>query len=367
MPRDLSDENGSGLRPAGRCLVDERRAAAFPYLTEGESVSNLQHGVGVDRLSISFPVRRHAPPHCWDDVDRRNDQEGRTIYSTQVWARGEVGGVGLFVGVTTVQGKLWGKVECNPSRLHDPGGCSLLPPAQLPGAFATMWAAGKEQLEPDCLVFDARLKRVDVARDFRDVTSPALYVEGLGPLKRPFARRSFTYNDPARADAQTLFVGSGAGGVRLYDQRAAYPDKGVPDGSLRFEVEARPAWLEKVGAVRVSDLDAVACDRLAAERWEWSRMGTVVSGPVNAVQVAQRAVRTGEVSQPVADRVLGGMLRRSFGYGSGDRVTEWRHRELMERLGLTAAALWSNDLDRQAVGRLDFASGTEELSLSGSS
>jgi len=45
------------------------------------------------------------------------------------------------------------------------------------------------------------------------------------------------------------------------------------------------------------------------------------------------------------------------------RTTEWRRRELAERLGVSASMLWNNQLSTQAVGRLDFQSGTEVLSL----
>jgi hypothetical protein len=216
-----------------------------------------------------------------------------------------------------------------------------------------------------CELRDARLKPADVARDFRGVTASALYVEGLGPIKRPYARRSLTYNDPRKANAQTLFVGSNASGVRLHDQHAAYADKGAPEGSLRFEIEARTGWLEKIGARTVAGLDAISCARLAADRWEWSRMGTMVTGPVNAVQLLQREVQAGKVTQVVADRLLGAMVRRSFGYGKEARTSEWRYRDIADRLGMTADALWSDELSRQASGRLDFNTGTEELSISG--
>lgn len=158
-------------------------------------------------------------------------------------------------------------------------------------------------------------------------------------------------------------MGSKAGGVRLYDQHSAYAEKGAPEGSLRWEVEARRGSLESVGISWLEDLDAVTVQRLAEQRWEWSKMGTQVSGPVNAVQVMQRAVEAGEIKQGTADRLLGVMVRQAFGYGGQARRSEYRYRPLMERLGVTAGAVWSNDLSAQAVGRLDFEAGTELLEL----
>lgn len=121
-----------------------------------------------------------------------------------------MGGPGLpsvMVGLRTVAGAPWGKVECNPARFADPDGCSLLEPRQLPAALSVMWAAAGAVTRPTCGLDDARLRRVDVARDFRGVTSPALYVEGLGPVKRPYARRSFTYNDPGPGQRRNVVRG----------------------------------------------------------------------------------------------------------------------------------------------------------------
>lgn len=333
----------------------------FPPLTEGESVPTWNvtaSGVGVDRLSFSFPVSDWQDLGRWDSV--RTDRAGEFTAQVQV---GEPNTPLVMVGLTTIEGQPWGKVECNPSRFVDPKGCGLLPPRDLPGALSVMWAAAGEMTRPSCRLGDARLRRVDVARDFRGVTSPALYVEGLQPLKRPYARKSATFNDPARGSAQTLYVGSKAGTVRLYDQHAAYADKGAPEGSLRFEIEAHKGWLQSAGARYVSELDAVVVGKLARERWEWSQMGTTVSGPVNAVQVLQRQVQAGELKQATADRLLGVMVRQSFGFGQQTKTSEWRHRQVMHGLGLTAGALWNDDLSRQASGRLDFETGTEFLEL----
>lgn len=362
MPGRLTDENVGRVCPEDGRLTGEPRPGAFPSLTEGESVPSWNQGsraeIGVDRLSFSFPVRDWIDLPRWDSV--------RTMRDGDWSAQTTVGGIGLptvMVGVKTVAGRPWGKVECNPSRFADPKGCSTLPLSMLTAAVSVMWSAACAVTEPACEPDEARLRRVDIARDFRGVTSPALYIEGLKPIKRPYARDAFTYHDPQLAHAETLCVGSGAGRVRLYDQHAAYADKGAPAGSVRFEIEARTGWLEKAGARTIADLDPIICARIAAERWEWSKMGTPVSGPVNAVQVLQREVLAGNVSQAIADRLLGSMVRRSLGFGSEAKTSEWRHREVLGRLGMTADALWSDNLSRQAVGRLDFTTGTEELSL----
>ena len=337
-------------------------ATTFPSLTEGESAPNwrgVPTEVGCDRLSLSFPVRKWADDRHWSRVTYGRD--GDVTYQGSVIPY--AGGPELMVGLRTIKGQPWGKVEANPARFADPHGCSLLPLRDLPAAVSVLLAGAAEMVEASTAPDDARVKRLDLARDFRGVTSPALYVEGLAPMKRPWARRSYTYNDPGKGNAQTLYVGSNAGGVRLYDQHEAYAGKGAPDGSLRWEGEYRAGWLERWGVKAVSDLDPVVCGRMALDRWEWSAMGAQVTGPVNAVQVLQREVAKGALSESVAHRLLGAMVFQSFGYGAQSRRSEQRYRDVVERLGMTNAALWSNDLDRQALGRLDWQSGTEVLSM----
>jgi hypothetical protein len=269
--------------------------------------------------------------------------------------------VTLMVGVTTIGGKVWGKAEMNPARLADPLGCELLEPRLLGPAVDAMWRRLHELIQPDCDVLDANVRRLDVSRDFRGITSPSLFVSGLGPIQRPWARRSFTYNDPGRGDAETLFVGSGAGGVRLYDQHQAYAEKGAPEGSLRWEVEARKDWLAKVGVAKVGDLDPFRVRRLAAERWEWSAMGQPVSGPVHAVDVLRRAVAEKTITRSVANRLVGTYVMDALGGPGVSRATEYRYRAIAKRIGIGAGALFAEGGVQRVAARLDFDSGTEIL------
>jgi len=322
-----------------------------------------EDGFGVDRLSLSFRVKEWLDLDRWSQVTTRAGGDGWSAQTTV----GTADSPPVMVGVRALpHGAVWGKVECNPARFVDPDGCGLLPARLLGPAMETMWAAALHMVTPyDGDVGSASVKRLDVARDFRNIMSPGLYVEGLAPLRRSWARRTGVWSDASLGNAQTLHVGSGAGMVRLYDQFAAYgAEKGAPEGSLRWEVEARAEWLEKVDVVRAEQLDAVAVQRVAEQRWEWSRMGERVSGPVHAVEVLQSKVRSGDLKQGVADRLLGAMVRQSLGYGQQSRATEWRHRETLRAVGLTSETLWSDDLSRQAVGRLDFETGTEFLELS---
>lgn len=328
--------------------------------------------VGIDRLSFSFPVKRAARLSSWDRVSKsmRDGSETRQarvpidsfrhIRQTGQTLDGNKQ-VTVMVGLATINGKPWGKVEANPARFGDPDGCSLLDPRLLGPAIAVMWNRALTVLEPECDVLDARVTRMDVSRDFRGITSPSLFISGLGPIQRPWARRSFTYNDPGRASAQTLYVGSGAGGCRLYDQHQAYADKGAPEGSLRWEIEARKDWLAKCDMGHIADLDPFRIRALARERWDWSAMGHAVTGPVAAVDVLRRAVAEKTISRAVANRLIGTYVMDALGGPGVSRATEYRYRALGKKLGVGAGALFGGDGVQRVAARLDFEAGTEVL------
>lgn len=346
----------------------------FPYLTEGETETTCHKigttGVGIDRLSISFPVRYYQHWSRWEQTSYRPGTGQQTATArVPLWEDNSdnrdtlqrVTAPKIMIGLTQIAGKHWAKAEANPSRFADPDGCTLMDPRLLGPAIEVMWRCARTLVEPDCDVLDASVTRVDVARDFRGITSPSLLVSGLGPIRRPWARRSFTYNDPGRAHAETLYVGSGAGGVRLYDQHQAYADKGAPEGSLRWEVEARKGWLGKVGIRHVTDLDPVSVGRLAADRWDWSAMGTPVTGPVHAVDVLRREVAAGHLKAATAARMLGSSVMHALGGPGVSTRTEYRYRRLARELGVGSAALWSDERVARVRARLDWESGTERV------
>lgn len=287
-------------------------------------------------------------------------------------------GGSVFVGATRIPEKGWvGKVECNPARLYDPDGCSLLPVAEAKAAVARMFdVVERVGLVPMTDPGEGRVKRVDVARDFREVGIPSFYVRGLQNLRRPHARASYTYNNAQRNSAETLWVGSKTGGVRLYDQHEAYADKGAPRGSLRWEAEARGGWLERHGIRAVADLHAGAVQELADYRWEWSRMGTEVTGTANVVDAVERLIcrhprglhgkRECEdwcdgLTRAKADRLLGQMVREALGVAAPSATnTASEYNRWKDRLGIVPSAeLFSSAAEVPVTGRLDWTTGLE--------
>ncbi len=318
---------------------------------------------------MSFPVSEMLDdPEAWpmESVKQKGTANeswtrGRS-FTTHDPRTGEVGKVSVFVGVTEVQGKLWGKVEANPSRFIDPAGCDLLPLNRMHDAVNVMAETAQLLLRPAEPVRMWRVKRVDLARDFRGIGAPEFYVRGLLNVHRPHARQTYIYADPTKNSAQTLWAGNKSGGARLYDQHEAYADKGAPEGSLRWEVEARgghDSWLAKVGVTCVEDLvkDQSALWRLAESRWEWSGMGRELA----SISETVRAVQDLGLSPAKRQRLLGALMEDACGSRvPQSKDTEAEYRKLKAELGFTLVPM----LDQLAAegskrGRLDWDSGTE--------
>jgi hypothetical protein len=209
---------------------------------------------------------------------------------------------------------------------------------------------------------DARtwnVKRIDVARDFADVDEPGQLIRSLGALHRPWSRLNQTHADPLKHGAQTLYVGSGAGGVRLYDKEAETEGR-APQGTVRWETEARQ-WVKNYGGMKVlGDVDGDAVGRLAMNRWEWSRMGVEVAGSTARLV---RLVDQSDLSTAQKRSFLGWLVEQSAGVdsGVGSKATLAKYRRLQKELGIAAPADFGSMVE--VVRRLDWESGREVVSV----
>jgi hypothetical protein len=343
-------------------------------------------GYGVDRLSVSFPLRCAPDRDAFTvDTTQRSSREdaGRPVLSTTVPVhqvtdvRGrQVVQAGVFVGATQLAGAWWAKVECNPARLIDPAGCSLLPVDELDDVAAAAFAAARDLVHPEVDdVQAANVKRLDIARDFAGVDQPGPLLWGLLPQRRRHARFQAVWSDPKHKGAQTLWVGSGAGSVRLYDQHEAYADKGAEEGRLRWELEAR-AWLcQDTKQVTLGQLLAAESriHEMCEQRWEWSRMGVdVVPRSDLVARVSAMAAAGGFVdedgewrrlSRARAQRVLGQLLASAAGDGflghTSAKATSADYERIKRALGAVPESLLALDqVDAEPIGRLDWQSGT---------
>lgn len=342
----------------------------------------MKRGVGVDKIAMSFPVAGFAlDESAWATQRVSNPGTPHSAVTLQTSINVEGGGK-AFVGVQEVKerGTWVGKVEFNPARIHDPEGHELADIDQVTSASEAVCKAASELLAPAIPLDEWRIKRLDVARDF-EVENAGFYVQGLAPIKRPYARRNGLWNSPEKGNAQTLMVGSGAGMVRLYDKRAEIASRsaGRPsgaasaagaagpgarhaasadelDGLLRWEVEARSKWLERISGVkRLHELDDGSVRVLANERWEWSRMGVEVSAKERVVEKVLRS----DMTPSEMTGFIGFLTLLSCGVSvPRDAKTLRKYNRLMKEMNVV---IQPDSFGDSFVGRLDFESGREVL------
>ena len=226
---------------------------------------------------------------------------------------------------------------------------------------AHLWAETADHFPPlDEDFCEARVTRLDIARDF-EIDSPGeVFVLGLLPQPRAWAKMLAVYFDPVLNNAQTLMVGSKSGGVvRLYDRFAA-SGKEEDRGVLRWELQARTGWLKKCGSA-FGDFTEKMLLAMVLERWRWSRMGTRVAG-VNAFI---EAVSATDLKPDVQDRLLGHSLRIHAGLPpAAPERTANKYRQRLEEIGLVLEPGCLSH-DSHLVRRLDLATGLEVTTNAG--
>ncbi len=330
-------------------------------------------GVGVDRLSLSAPVRDfERDPRAWNTITDNlpGSDQGRVSHGVSVpWRNGS-----LYVGAQVIRatGQTVGKIEFNPSRAsEEPGAghstrsdpkCSEQPPASgvslataetARRTAAEAWELAGELVEWSGPQEGARVRRIDTARDFEGVADGGALIRALAPIHRPWARRNLVHADPQRNGAQTLMVGSGAGVARLYDKHAESKGR-APEGTLRWEAECRSDWASKYGGiVRFEDLTDARVTALATERWGWSSMGVEVAGMRRVVE----KVRASDLSGREQASFLGWLVLESSGQAwEAGSATLAKYRRLQRELAIAV-----DDLDQGETfySRLDFETGRE--------
>ena len=341
---------------------DSRETANNSQLISLDSRWLADRGVGIDRVSVSFPVEGfEADSGAWevceevrgvdraDGVDVAVKRRWRSSVAVSETSR-------AFVGLNDepeAHHRYWGKVEFNPSRIVDPGGwgvsgCSValeLIPEVINQAASLMTAVPDDR--------QWLVKRVDLARDFEGVRDVSFVVRGLGPVRRPWARRNLVHADPGRHGAQTLMVGSGAGVVRLYDKCAESQGR-APEGVLRWECESRGRWVMRYGGARtVADVGPMELRKLVENRWEWSAMGVGVSDDLGDVVERLEGVGLSEREQA---SYLGWLVRRGVGKPwVAASATEAKYKRIERQSGVSFSRLVEGSAG--VTRRLDFDRG----------
>ena len=319
--------------------------------------------LGVDRLSVSFEVYDfEQTQEKWDSYTQLHstDREDKTGVVHSLSRRVEVvPGVFAHVGVQVREvkgerGPVFGKIEFNPARVADPAGFGLATVDEsVSGLVESVRAAGVVVVPARSDDLSSyRLKRLDVARDFRGVKYPSALIRGLAPIQRSWARKNLVHADPSKHGAQTLMVGSNSGLARLYDKFAETEGK-VEEGTVRFEIEGRSDWVQNYGKMRTAaDLDDSKVQVFGRDRWEWSKMGVEVKSLSGLVSV----VASSDLTPRQQQNFLGWLMMQStpFAY-EVSHTTLAKYRKLQKELNIAFGADFVSSLGFST--RLDWETG----------
>lgn len=292
----------------------------------------------VDKVSVSFPVHRSAPEDHWAKLSVRNRPDGREVTrsdSVEVFE-----GVHAMIGVSDIPAieQQWAKIEVNPSRVLDPkgwsaeaGGVETL--AVLDAAISKAISEG--YFDPSIgKVEEANLKRLDVTRDFRNVTHPSFLIGGLIGVHRNYGRQSRVFYDPKRSGAQTLVTGGKRNQVRLYDKDVE--TGGEAAGVVRWEGLNREDWLKEHGTMsKAGDVTDERIEQLGRNRFEWSGMGMRV---VSSAQMVTEKIGALELSPSKQRHVLGYLLQSAYGLPTKmSSSTAAEYRKIVREAGVMMA------------------------------
>lgn len=290
----------------------------------------------MDRLSISWSLgagKFDPDPASWDAAELQHVGPDGEAEVMRLRALKDVRGASCFVGVSHRKGQPpVAKLELNPSRVGDPDGWQVAPVEAVAPAVRQALVAVGELVSPPGELAAARVRRVDGTRDFGGVERPSDFLQAQATLRRPWARLNLVHSDPGRSGAQTLMVGSRSGGVvRAYDKHAEKPC--APDGTVRFEVEARGPWAQNYGGIRAfGDLTGDNVLALVKDRWNWAQLGAEVS----AMQTAMDSIlRLDSLTNTQKRGLVGFLVMQASGAGEmcSDRQAK-TYRKWQRELGI---------------------------------
>lgn len=278
---------------------------------------------------------------------------------------------GLHLEIKRIKGRPTASIELSAPRRLRGDNCEPASPAEVAVAVASAFDEASEYVDWECGLSDLEVTRLDIARDFQEVTVPAMVLEQLSHV--PAARVNTAVRRTADcAGAQTLYRETDRWLVRLYDRGAMYADtlagQGSGDrwsakarlaqterGKVRYELQLRARLLKQLGLTRVRDLDDLLLQGLSGSYFDRAALGAVVGGA--AARVRHGALRAEAIGASeykayglaLAQAVCDGLGLAPFASPNTVR----KHRAAAVAYGLASA----NVFEDGPLRRLDLESG----------
>jgi len=243
-------------------------------------------GVGVDWVTSSCPTDAfNTDPRAWDFFKRSG--KGRwSSYSSSVPVPGLKGRASVQASVTWVgrQQQHYLSVSTIPSRWIDPFGHSPCPFSRLLAVIEQMFTLVERLALPAGDIAAAKIKRLDVARDFR-LDHPGLLLSGLERIPQPKGRKTRTWRNGSTLEIETLYSekrnnkhkAKYAPLHRLYAMRNTHETAHADD--WRLENQLDNGRTQRWGDIDlVGDITEARLVRLLAASFIESQWGTPVLG-----------------------------------------------------------------------------------------
>jgi len=277
-----------------------------------ESSTSISEHLGIDGILLRFPV----------DSGRAKAALGNSV-TIVVSNDRERGYRAKFA--KSRDGNFWGFLSFNPSRWALPNDWGCIPLNAAMPAIESVWETASPLLMPISSLHMAEVKRLDIARDFSNVASPAHYlmrrdVEGLSV-------GALNWSQYVSAGGGRSIRGwNRSGAVQLYDKHRE--SRGfAPEGTVRFEVQLRK-WLMRYG-IRVdvlSDLQTDVVEHIARLWWGRSAFGTPLMSQPDVYAEVLRHFGSSRNAAGLANSTFGYFARVNAGIDITDIPTNSRRR-----------------------------------------
>jgi len=345
-------------------VVQDRRLKALPDLTEGKVECRTPSGpvARIDTLAFSVPVKSDFNQIGLTATVLRTG----TVEESFLWSGTLASGARIKLGRGGVVG-----IEASLPKVAGDGNIEALTLSDSLDVVRELVAeVVRERVTIDrerCgdPMRDAKVTRIDLPRDFDGVEHIPEVLDGLAGVSISGRVKKSRYADAECNRAETLWVGNGKHGGRLYDKARETArlllGSRAPDGRLRFEAQLRSTVLTGVWARAVAghvrQLGDLEEHKLRAlRRASFERYG--FDQEVSAMATVADRVWTAEGLSERQRRELWCFLTMPGYQSRAARDVVRRYRQIARSLGVTPHAAMSEALCPLRV-RLDYDNGKE--------
>jgi len=305
----------------------------------------LVENLGIDKVLLRFPVEDGRARAALGSSTSVIVSNARELGYQAKFARGR-------------DNRHWGFLSFNPSRwlLPDEWRC---PPAPMAiDAIHSVFNSAAPLLRPLGSASEAEVKRLDIARDFKGVESPAPYLMRRDVEGRSVRNLNWSQSVSA-SGGRTIRGWNKSGSIQLYDKHRQSHEV-APNGTLRFEVQMRQ-WLTRYGVqvTAVADITTASVEAAAKLWWEKAGFGTALMAEHDVYAGLREHFGKSRNAAALANSTFGYFSRIKAGLDTHDVPPNTRRRYNHALRSIDIALIESGEARLGEAKWLDLDSGTE--------